>query len=70
MTPNVGKIDRVARAGLGVILLALPFVSGAGVFDSGAATLACVGVGIVMLATSTLRFCPLYRIIGIQTCKV
>ncbi|PUB17473.1 YgaP family membrane protein [Yoonia sediminilitoris] len=69
MTANVGTIDRIFRLILGIVLLALPFVSGLAVFDSTTATVLSVGVGIVMLATSTMRFCPLYRILGIQTCK-
>ena len=28
-----------------------------------------VVVGIVMLATSTFRFCPLYTVLGIKTCR-
>jgi len=58
------------RAVLGLILIAVPFFSGAAVFDGGAATVVSVAVGIVMLATSAMRFCPLYRIFGIRTCKL
>lgn len=70
MTANIGTIDRVFRAVLGIVLLALPFVSGMAIFDSGVATIISVIVGGVMLATSTVRFCPLYRIFGIRTCKI
>jgi len=70
MTKNVGTIDRFLRAVLGVILIALPFASGAALFQSGIATSIAVIVGIVMLATSTMRFCPMYRIFGIRTCKI
>jgi hypothetical protein len=70
MTTNLGIIDRMFRAVLGLILIAVPFVSGAAVFDGGAATVVSIAVGIVMLATSAMRFCPLYRIFGIRTCKL
>lgn len=70
MTSNVGTIDRVFRAVLGIVFIALPFVSGMALFQSSIATGIAVIVGAVMLATSAMRFCPLYRIFGIRTCKV
>lgn len=70
MTKNIGNIDRVLRIVLGLILLAAPFVSGLALFNSGIATVVAVIVGIVMLATSSMRFCPMYRLFGIQTCKL
>lgn len=70
MTANVGTIDRGLRIVLGLVLLAAPFVSGLGIFESGIATVLSVIVGIVMITTSALRFCPLYRVLGIQTCKI
>lgn len=70
MTANIGSIDRIVRIILGIVLLAAPFLSGMALFDSTTATVISVIVGIVMLATSSMRFCPLYRIFGIQTCKL
>lgn len=70
MTSNVGTLDRIARAVLGVLLIAAPFISGSALFQSATVTGISVFVGIVMLATSAMRFCPLYRIFGIRTCKV
>jgi hypothetical protein len=70
MTSNVGSIDRVLRLILGVVLIAAPFVSGMALFASTTATVISVIVGLVMIGTSAMRFCPLYRILGIQTCKV
>lgn len=69
MTANVGTIDRILRAVLGAVLLYLAFFSGmqffaAPVFKYGAAV-----VGAVMLATSTLKMCPIYSILGLKTCK-
>ena len=66
MTANVGKIDRIARLILGIVLLVLPFVSGMGT----TATVISVIVGIVMVATSSMKFCPLYRILGVNTCSL
>jgi hypothetical protein len=70
MTTNLGSIDRVFRIILGVILLAAPFMSGLAIFSSPIATGVAVIAGIIMLATSAMRFCPLYRALGMRTCKV
>jgi len=68
MTSNVGNIDRIARFVLGLVLLALPFATN--MVQSTPATVISVVVGLVMLATSAMKFCPMYRILGIQTCKL
>ncbi len=70
MSANVGSIDRVLRIVLGLVLIALPFVSNMALFASGTATVIAVVVGLVLIATSAMRFCPLYRIFGIRTCKL
>lgn len=70
MTANVGKIDRIFRVVLGLVLLALPFVSGMAMFASGPATIISIIAGLVLIATSAMRFCPLYRIFGIRTCEL
>lgn len=70
MTTNVGKIDRTFRLILGIVLLVAPFVSGMALFASTTATVISVIVGIVMVATSTMKFCPLYRILGVNTCSL
>lgn len=70
MTANIGTIDRAFRLILGIVLLTLPFMSGWAIFGSTTATVVSVVAGVVMLATSSLKFCPLYRIFGIRTCKI
>jgi hypothetical protein len=70
MTTNLGTFDRIFRALLGVVLLAAPFVSGLAIFNGTAATVIAVIAGLVMLGTSAMKFCPLYRIFGIRTCKL
>lgn len=70
MTANVGTFDRLARIVLGLVLLALPFVGSIALFQSGVATTIAVIAGVIMIATAGMRFCPLYRILGIQTCKI
>lgn len=69
MTPNVGNIDRIARAVLGVILLIAPFLGAVPLFDSVVAATISVVVGLVLLATAATRLCPLYSMLGINTCR-
>ncbi|MEV8468428.1 DUF2892 domain-containing protein [Fluviibacterium sp. DFM31] len=66
MTANVGKIDRILRAVIGVILL---LVALTGAVSGGLFWLALV-VGAVMLATSAMKFCPAYRLLGKSTCNM
>mgnify|MGYP006277540689 FL=1 len=69
METNVGNIDRIARAVIGVVLLLAPFVSGMALFESATATVISVIVGLVMLGTAATRFCLLYRVLGMNTCR-
>lgn len=62
MEANVGGIDRTIRIVLGIVLLSLFFV-----LEGNARWWGLVGVG--MLATGLFRFCPAYRIFGINTCR-
>ena len=66
---NVGKIDRLVRYALGAILIAMPFLSDASLFQ-GAMTWVSVIIGVVLIATAGMKFCPLYRILGVNTCKL
>lgn len=66
MTANVGNIDRIARAVLGVVLLIAAFTAGWGT----AGTVIAALVGVVMLGTAGMRFCPAYRLLGMNTCQV
>lgn len=70
MTPNLGTLDRAFRLLLGLVLLAAPYASGLAIFESSTATTVSVVVGIVLIATAAMKFCPLYRIFGIRTCKL
>ena len=70
MTPNLGTLDRSFRLVLGVVLLAAPFVSGLALLENTAASVVSVIAGLVMVATSTMKFCHLYRLFGIRTCKI
>lgn len=68
MTVNVGTLDRILRAILGVVLILAPFLSSPAAFQ-GWLTWASVIVGAVLLFTAVTRFCLLYRVLGIKTCR-
>ena len=60
MTVNVGKLDRIIRVIVGIVLLAIVFI--------GPQTLWGL-LGIIPLATGLFRFCPLYTLIGFNSCS-
>jgi hypothetical protein len=61
MKSNIGTIDRTIRILVGICLI-------------GATLFGLIGVwgwlGIVPLATGLFRFCPAYRLLGLQTCPI
>lgn len=56
---NVGGVDRIVRVVLGVGLIALALTGTIGWWG---------WLGVIPLATGLLRFCPLYPLLGINTC--
>ena len=69
MIVNVGTLDRALRLAVGVALVAVALFSGAGLFDAVAWKYGAVAIGVVMIATAALRFCPIYSLLGIRTCR-
>jgi hypothetical protein len=70
MRINVGTPDRIVRIAIGAALMLLPFFSGLDLFANAAWLWTSVVVGAVLIATALVRFCPLYAILGLSTCKV
>ena len=64
LSANVGKIDRVARALIALILVASYAL---GVVSGTLATVALVG-GIALLASAAFGFCGLYTLLGVNSC--
>ena len=64
MKANVGGIDRILRMVLGVALI---IVGAMGLLNVPWSYVA-IGAGAVFLLTSLIRFCPIYPILGINTC--
>lgn len=61
MSINVGGIDRIARIVVGLLLLALTLTGTIGAWG---------WIGIVPLGTGLFRFCPLYPMLGMNTCPM
>jgi Protein of unknown function (DUF2892) len=59
MKANVGGIDKWLRILAGVALIAWAATGGP----------VWAWVGVVPLATGLFNFCPLYRLVGINTCR-
>ena len=70
MTSNVGKIDRAFRLIIGLTLIAAPLVNFPTIWSSSAYVYTAIAIGAVLVATSFLKFCPLYRVVGLSTCRV
>jgi hypothetical protein len=63
MAANVGGIDRTLRIVVGIVLIAMYFLL------EGPARY--VGLlGLVALVTGLISFCPLYTVLGINTCPM
>ncbi|WP_137151880.1 DUF2892 domain-containing protein [Devosia sp. FKR38] len=70
MRINVGTPDRIARLILGAVLVLLPVLSGLSLFANPVLFWASIVVGAVLIATAIFRFCPIYTVLGLSTCKV
>lgn len=64
MKKNMGSIDRIIRIMLAAVFAALYFTNTV----SGTLGLVLLILGAVFLFTSVISFCPLYALIGLNTC--
>jgi hypothetical protein len=65
MQKNMGPIDKMIRSAIGIIIAILYY---SGVIN-GTLAIVLLAFAIVFLLTSFISFCPLYTILGINTCK-
>ena len=68
MTRNMSNMDRGVRLVVAAIIAVLLLTSVVSIVKTLGIILAAVGV--IFVLTSTVNFCPLYRLFGISTCKV
>jgi len=65
MTKNMGQLDRAIRAVVGVVLIGLFFAGSV----TGTLGIIALIVGIALLATAAMGWCPPYSLLGIKTCS-
>jgi hypothetical protein len=61
MKTNEGTIDRALRVAVGILLLALTLTNTIGMWG---------WIGVVPLLTGAIGWCPLYTVLGINTCSM
>jgi membrane-bound ClpP family serine protease len=64
MKKNMGSVDRIIRA-IAAIILAMLYFTGT---VTGTWGIILLVLGVVLIITSMISFCPLYAILGISTC--
>jgi hypothetical protein len=64
LTPNIGKTDQIVRIIVAIILFLIS------ILISGWVRILLVVFAIILLITTLTRFCGLYKILGINTCKM
>lgn len=58
---NVGTTDQVLRVILGIVLVAATFLGYIGNWG---------WIGVLLILTGLIRFCPAYFVAGISSCKL
>jgi len=66
MKRNISTADRLIRLVLAVVLGVLYFTHTV----TGTAGIILLIVGVILLLTALVNFCPIYRILGISTCRL
>ena len=69
MPVNVGTIDRFFRALISILLIAAPFTVASDLWANPVLKYGAIVAGLVMLAVAATRFCPVYAILGVRSCK-
>jgi len=58
---NVGRLDQIIRIIIGILFIALAYTGVIGAWGY---------IGVVALLTGLMRWCPLYLMLGVQTCQL
>ena len=59
-TKNMGSADRWARLAIGALLIILAITGTIGIWG---------WIGLILVGTAFLNFCPIYRVLGLRTNK-
>ena len=60
LAKNMGTADRLARFVIGALLIVLALTGTIGGWG---------WIGVILVATAAVTFCPLYRVFGFKTCQ-
>jgi len=60
LTTNVGSLDRILRIVIGAALILLAVLGTIGVWG---------WLGVVLVATAFMKFCPIYKVLGLKSCQ-
>lgn len=60
MTRNLASWDRMARFVLGGLMILMALIGTIGAWGY---------LGVILVGTAFVNFCPIYRIFGLRTCK-
>lgn len=63
MKGNESNVDRIIRGILGLAVLLVAFLA----VPAGALQIVLAIIGVVLVLTGAVGFCPLYRILGLST---
>ncbi len=66
MKSNVGRTDKIVRYGVALAAAGTALLVGPG----SVAGIVLLVVAALAVVTALVGFCPLYRLIGVNTCKV
>ncbi len=66
---NVGRFDQIIRLIVGIALIAVPYFYVSEIWQSELYRFGIPAVGTILILTAFIRFCPLYKIIGLRTCR-
>jgi len=61
---NIGTVERLIRIALGVALLIVGYAAGLPTL----AAMVVYAAGVIALVTGAVRFCPLWWLVGVNTC--
>jgi len=60
MNKNISNLDRTLRIVIGLVLLSLTLVGPKTAWGY---------LGLILIITASISFCPIYRVLGLSTCK-
>jgi len=68
MKANENGADRAVRVILGIVALVVSYTS-LGVMDGEILGIVVAAVGVILVLTGFVGFCPAYKLVGLSTCK-